>query len=86
MNAKEIASRAVKTFFQAGISYIVVNFSANALDFEDMSATKTALIALVVAAGAAGISAVWNGVFSPLFVKSMEENTEEDTDDGDGND
>lgn len=86
MNAKEIALRAVKTFFQAGISYLVVNFSAAALDFTDLTANRTVVISLFVAAGAAGISAAWNGVLSPLFVKSLEEDVEKEDNDDDCND
>lgn len=79
MSAKEIVSRAVKTFIQAGVSYLVVNFSAIAFDFADMDAMTSAVTTLAVAALAAGISAVWNGVISPLIDKSMEE------DENDGN-
>ncbi len=47
---KDIVVRAVKTFLQAFISALMV---ANLTDFDSVKAA-------VIAAGAAGVSAVWN--------------------------
>ena len=59
-NWKEIAIRALKTFVQTAGSYLIVNLSG--VDFFDGDKGKTYWVGLVLAAGAAGISAVWNTV------------------------
>lgn len=50
--------RAIRTFVQAAVGYIAVALPA--IDFENTSALKTALIGLGVSAVSAGLSAVMN--------------------------
>lgn len=56
---KNTAKRALRTFIQAFISFIVVNYTM--IDVTgDRSAIKQAVIGLLISALAAGISAVMN--------------------------
>ena len=56
---KETARRAARTFFQAFLSYVVVNVVM--IDFTaDESIIKSAVIGLIVSALAAGFSALMN--------------------------
>lgn len=55
---KEWLRRAIRTFVQAAVGYIVVVIPN--IDFSDTSALKTALVGAGVSAVAAGISAVMN--------------------------
>lgn len=56
---KDIAIRALKTFVQAFLSAISVDALIGVTDF---AVFKKVLISILIAAGAAGISAVWNMV------------------------
>ena len=51
---KDIVIRAIKTFIQAFLSVVIVSLA----DITDMTTLKAALIAAL----AAGISAVWNSI------------------------
>ncbi len=62
---KDIAVRAFKTFIQAFISIVIAQLGG--VDFIEGENTKNVLIGIAISAGAAGISAVWNGVLSPLL-------------------
>lgn len=64
---KDVAVRAVKTFAQTAVSYLVTNLAG--VDFFDGSLGETFWLGLVLSAGAAGASAVWNGIIQPLFKK-----------------
>lgn len=65
---KDVVIRSAKTFWQAALAYMAtaigVHYSGDALD---ANALKSAFIALVVGACAAGISAAWNGVIAPII-------------------
>lgn len=61
---KNVLERAFKTFAEAFIAYVVAHIAVGDL-FTD-GGTKV-LLALLVSAGAAGLSAVWNGVIQPLL-------------------
>jgi hypothetical protein len=61
--AKDVIVRAIKTFVQTAGSYLVANLSGVDFFGEDMS--KTVWVGLLLSAGAAGISAVWNSLFKP---------------------
>ncbi len=54
---KDIAIRALKTFFQAFLSAISVDTLLGVTDFDTF---KKLGLSMLVAAAAAGISAVWN--------------------------
>lgn len=60
---KDILVRAIKTFVQTAGSYLLVNLSG--VDFFGESATKAFWTGILLSAGAAGISAVWNTVIAP---------------------
>lgn len=62
--AKNIIERAVKTFIETAISYLIVNLSG--VNLFESNYSKTAWIGVALSAGAAGLSAVWNGVLQPL--------------------
>ena len=64
MKAKEVFERAFKTFAEAFVAYLLAHMAVGDI-FSDNG--KDVLIALLASAGAAGISAVWNGVIQPLF-------------------
>lgn len=56
---KETARRALRTFLQTAIAYIAVNVCV--IDWgAEKAALKSAVIGLIVSAGAAGIAAVMN--------------------------
>ncbi len=62
---KDITIRAFKTFWQAAVGYAIANLAG--INFCDGNATKTVLAGVVASALAAGLSAAWNGVISPLM-------------------
>ncbi len=65
INWKDVGIRAFKTFIQAFISIAIAGLSGvNFIEGEDL---KNVLIGIAISAGAAGVSAVWNAVLSPLF-------------------
>lgn len=64
-NWKDIIVRAVKTFVQTAGSYAIAALSG--VDFFEGNKSETFWVGVVVSAGAAGISAVWNTVLSPIF-------------------
>lgn len=55
---KETLRRAIRTFLQAVVAYIIANITI--VDFSEKSIAKSALIGLITSALAAGISAVMN--------------------------
>ncbi len=59
----DVAERALKTFLQAFMSSISVDVLLGVTDFD---AFKKVGISMLVAALAAGISAVWNGTVKTL--------------------
>ena len=69
MDIKDVLLRAFKTFWQAAVSYIIMNI-ANLNPF-DGSANKKVWLGFAAAALAAGCSAAWNGVIKPLWDKLM---------------
>ena len=86
MNWKELGERAIKSFFEGFISSLVANLTVFQDAFVEDGAWQMAAISIGIGAVAAGISAVWNGVFGPLFSLDnndqllLEEESEEDTD------
>ena len=64
---KDVAIRALKTFWQSGIAYLVATFSTQmaGVDVFDLEAMKSVIGGLLIGALAAGISASWNGVVQP---------------------
>lgn len=62
---KDVAERAGKTFVQTAVSYLVAALTG--VNFFDGDKSETFWVGLFVSAGAAGLSAVWNAVLSPIF-------------------
>jgi Na+/H+-dicarboxylate symporter len=62
---KDVGIRALKTFIQAAVSIAVANLAG--VDFIEGENLQNALIGIAISAGAAGVSAVWNAVLSPLL-------------------
>ena len=69
--AKDIAIRAMKTFWQSGIAYLVATFSTqmSGVDVFDLHDVQSVFGGLLVGALAAGFSASWNGVVQPILEK-----------------
>ena len=69
--AKDVAVRAVKTFWQSGIAYLVATFSTqmSGVDVLDLHDLQSVFGGLLIGALAAGISATWNGVVLPVLEK-----------------
>ncbi len=62
---KDVLTRALKTFIQAFVSIAIAQLAGvNFIEGEDL---MNVLIGIAISAGAAGVSAVWNGVLSPLL-------------------
>ena len=59
--AKDVAIRALKTFVQSSIAYLVAAVSA--VDVFDRGVAE----GLIIGALAAGISASWNGAIQPML-------------------
>lgn len=64
---KDVTVRALKTFWQSAIAYLVATFGTQmaGIDVFDLEALKSVLGGLLIGALAAGISASWNGVVQP---------------------
>lgn len=58
MKMKEWKRRAIRTFFQTAVGYMLV--AVPALDFSEKATLKPALVGIGVSAVAAGIAAVMN--------------------------
>jgi hypothetical protein len=69
--AKDIAIRAMKTFWQSGVAYLVATFSTqmSGVDVFDLHDVQSVFGGLLVGALAAGLSASWNGVVQPILDK-----------------
>lgn len=68
---KDVAVRALKTFWQSGIAYLVATFSTQmaGVDVFDIEALTGVVGGLLIGALAAGISASWNGAIQPILDK-----------------
>ena len=69
--AKDIISRALKTFWQAAISYLVAAFSTqmSGVDVFDIQGLKSVGSGLLIGTLAAGLSATWNSIVQPKLDK-----------------
>ena len=68
---KDVAVRALKTFWQSAIAYLVATISTQmaGVDVFDLEAMGSVVGGLLLGALAAGISASWNGVVQPMIDK-----------------
>lgn len=62
---KDVLIRAVKTFLQTAVSYLIA--ALGGVDFFGGNLGETFWIGLALSTGAAGLSAAWNGVIQPIF-------------------
>ena len=69
--AKDVAIRAVKTFWQSSIAYLLATFSTQmgSVDVFDLHDVQSLFGGLLIGALAAGLSASWNGVIQPILDK-----------------
>ena len=69
--AKDIAIRAMKTFWQSSIAYLLATFSTQmgSVDVFDLHDVQSVFGSLLIGALAAGLSASWNGVVQPILDK-----------------
>nr|DAW56645.1 MAG TPA: holin [Bacteriophage sp.] len=72
---KETFIRALRTFVQSAVGYILANAALIPTSWEDMDFVKTSLIGLAVSAISAGLAAVMN--LPKKEDKSMEESNNE---------
>ena len=68
---KDVAIRALKTFWQGAMAYLVTSFSVQlgTIDLFSVEALKEVGIGLLIGTLAAGLSAAWNGVIAPILDK-----------------
>ena len=68
---KDVAVRALKTFWQAALASAILNSETLFTNLTELDAekVKTLLITVCMAALAAGLSAVYNGVLRPIVDK-----------------
>ena len=64
VNWKDVLLRAGKTFVQTAGSYLIA--ALGGVDFFGGNVNATFWVGLALSAGAAGLSAVWNGVVGPI--------------------
>lgn len=64
---KDIIERVIITFFEAFISALSVDMLFGVTNLDTL---KRAMLSMIIAAGAAGISAVWN-ILKPIVIKSI---------------
>ncbi len=76
---KEILLRAGKTFWQAAISELIAHFTILGEVLEGVPGWKSLLLSLGVGTVAAGLSAMWNGVLSPLLSNTAGKKKGEDS-------
>ena len=62
---KDVAIRALKTFWQSAVAYLVAALSTQGIDLFE----GDVIGGLLIGALAAGISATWNGVAQPRLDK-----------------
>ena len=81
---KDVLIRALKTFWQASISYLIINIHVIAdaittdLEVGGFETLKSVGLTIGVGAIAAGLSALYNGVLKPLMVKKPEDTYSDD--------
>ena len=65
VNWKDVGTRALKTFVQTFVSCVVAGLSG--VNFMVLDQSANWMLSLALSAGAAGFSAVWNGILNPIF-------------------
>ena len=67
--AKDVAIRALKTFWQSAVAYLVATVGTQmaGVDVFDLEALKGVSAGLLIGALAAGLSASWNGAIQPIL-------------------
>jgi hypothetical protein len=62
---KDVAIRALKTFWQSAVAYLVATLSTQGVDLFE----REVIGGILIGALAAGISASWNGAVQPVLNK-----------------
>ena len=81
---KDVLIRALKTFWQASLSYIIINIHVIAdaittdLEMGGFETLKSVGLTVGVGAIAAGLSALYNGVIRDLIVKPAEDYSDDE--------
>lgn len=78
---KDTCLRALKTFWQAAIAYIIISIGPIMQDiqhYQGWDAIKTVLLSIGLGALSAGLSALYNGVLRPIVDKRKEAKALED--------
>ena len=81
---KDVLQRAWRTFWQASISYLIINIQVIAdaittdLEVGGFETIKSVGLTIGVGALAAGLSALYNGVLKDAFIKPKEEDYSDD--------
>lgn len=65
---KDVGIRALKTFLETAFFYMITAFTE--LNPFEGELNDVAWFGLVLSAGAAGVSAAWNGVIAPVFKRN----------------
>ena len=68
---KDVLVRAFKTFWQSALSYLILSLTG--FNFGTDTLSKRVIIGLILSAGAAGLSAAYNGVIGPFLADDTEE-------------
>lgn len=79
MKMKDWVIRSIKTFVQATVAYLIANIaliSQHVVDW-DFSDWKGWLLPVLVGAGSAGISAVWNVILESIDKKKTDQMIED---------
>lgn len=81
---KDVLIRALKTFWQASISYLIVNINVIAdaittdLEVGGFETLKSVGLTVGVGALAAGLSALYNAVIRPLFIEKPKDYSDDE--------
>lgn len=78
MDKKEILQRALKTFWQSALAFMIVNFNEVVFSVKEWNyeTLKNLALTIVLGATASGLSAIYNGVLKPLAEKLNQSNKE----------
>lgn len=78
MDKKEILQRALKTFWQSALAFVIMNFNEFIFSIKQWNSEtlKNLALTIVLGATASGLSAIYNGILKPLADKLNQSNKE----------
>ena len=76
MDTKEILQRALRTFWQAALAFVIMNFNEFIFSIKEWNfeTLKNFALTIVLGATASGLSAIYNGILKPLADKLNQSN------------